>query len=277
MKLNVFRFISLGLVLSLCIGCSSSIEGDWYLEYMNLDLIHDSYKGEGQNIAIIDSGLIGTYQNEYDDKIIFEYNLIDDNVMVNDLNGHGSEMAILINKVAPESNLIILKIVNENGQTDADLLLEALKLAQEKGADIVNISLGSYKYNEAIDLQVQNMIANNITIVASIGDDGNRDFTYSASYNGVISVRPIDYKDIDYENSNTSSMNSYPFPGVDLQIIDENVSGSSYACALASGYIALLRENYEDYNISYDNDYIKEMLNQLNDHLDYFDLFKSTS
>lgn len=57
----------------------------------------------------------------------------------------------------------------------------------------------------------------------------------------------------------------------------EEITGTSYACAIATGYISLLKEHYKKNEIKYDNDYILKELGKLvnpdNDKIDYKKLF----
>lgn len=59
------------------------------------------------------------------------YNAIDDTELVMDFHGHGSEMVNIIMDneagIAPECKLIIIKIVDEYGATNNELLLKGLK------------------------------------------------------------------------------------------------------------------------------------------------------
>lgn len=277
-----FNKLFLIFVLLLLTTCCDKMDNCWYVDYLELNKIHTLYTGRNQIITIIDSGLSSEYQNIYHDSILYKYNLIDNNDKVQDNNGHGTEIIKLILGdedligIAPDVKIIILKIVDENGTTNDNLLLKALRIAKEKNSDVVNISLGSYKENSKVKKQIKDMIDANISIVASVGDDGNKDILFPACLKEVFAIEAIDKNGNLYEDSNiTDSKDTIPFPGVELMLFkDDNLFGSSYATAITSGYITLLREYYNQSNIDYNNDYIMKQLDELKiKNISYKDLF----
>lgn len=289
MKNYLFFKVLICISILFCFGCSENANDDWYVDYMQLNYINSKYKGKNQKIAIIDSGLSIEYQNFYSNQIIYKYNCIDGNDDISDENGHGTEMTLLIlgdeerniKGISPKSDVIILKVVDENGKTNSNLLLNALVKAEQQNADVVNMSLGTYKENESIAKQIKKMNNKNITIVSSVGDDGNKDILFPSSLESVIAVTALDKNSNIYEESNTSDKKSIAFPGVEIKPLnfgeEENITGTSYACAIATGYISLLKEHYKKNKIRYDNDYILKQLERLNnldhDKIDYKKLF----
>jgi subtilisin family serine protease len=80
-------------------------------------------KGQGQSIVIIDTGadlnhtLFGADANNNGiaDKIIYQYDFADNDTDASDKNNHGSHIASIASQIAPDANLIILKVFKDNG------------------------------------------------------------------------------------------------------------------------------------------------------------------
>ncbi|MEW6662552.1 MAG: S8 family serine peptidase [Bacillota bacterium] len=68
-----------------------------------------------------------------------------------DANGHGTQVAGVvaangaIQGVAPGAQLVVIKAVDKNGQTDWDKLSNAIRFAAESGAQVINLSLAHYR------------------------------------------------------------------------------------------------------------------------------------
>ncbi|MGM0920354.1 MAG: S8 family serine peptidase [Bacillota bacterium] len=146
--------------------------------------------------------------------------------------------------------------------------IKAIDFAISKEVDIINMSFGSFVSNQEIQERIEKAIKSSITVVASTGDYGNKDTLFPANMDGVVSVQAKDQKGLAWENSNTSEKDVVAFPGVEisgLTVLNEIVkmNGTSQATAIASGYIALLKDYYEKNNISFDNEKIIEDLKSL--------------
>lgn len=127
-----------------------------------------------------------------------------------DGNGHGTHVAGVISAVLNNNQgvagiagggvkLLPIKVTNLAGATDSVLLVEALKRAIDKGADVINMSIGTLSAREqtlsrsletAIDLARQR----GILVIAAAGNESDRSagsiegVTIPASYPDVIAV-----------------------------------------------------------------------------------------
>lgn len=59
---------------------------------MHIQQLWEFSKGESQTIAFIDTGLSDELQMKYQSRIVYSYNIADDNEAVIDHHGHGTEM-----------------------------------------------------------------------------------------------------------------------------------------------------------------------------------------
>ena len=171
-------FIFIVLTLIFTVSCSQKGYSSWHLNELNIDKLWEYSKGSSQVIAFIDTGISPDFRNSCADRIIFEYSVIDDSENVLDLHGHGTEMiSVACNSdykdvygIAPESKIIVIKAVSDEGKTNNNYLYKALVVAEEQGATIVNISLGGYKHSDKVEDQIAGMIDKGISIVAAAGD-----------------------------------------------------------------------------------------------------------
>ena len=105
-----------------------------------------------------------------------------------DCNGHGTHVAGIIGAnggikgVAPRAKLHAYRVFGCAGATTADIILAAMEMALDDGADVLNISIGSafqwpqYPTAKSAD----NLVKHGIVVVASIGNEAALGL-YSAS------------------------------------------------------------------------------------------------
>lgn len=184
--------------------------------------------GSGVKIAILDSGInldakiIGyRVSRELEDKVILtknfattEYGFDENFTIVDDTEGyHGTVIALQIAGrsvgIAPESELIIGRCVDQDGVASYEALLAAFKWAVENDADIINISLGGEMiYNDTVikEINKATKVKGVLTVIAAgnSGDETGYSFT---TINGpadslqAIAVGAIDAFGISYYSS----------------------------------------------------------------------------
>ncbi|RAS91821.1 hypothetical protein A3863_04915 [Priestia endophytica] len=279
------------LIMILTAGCSSDINKEYYFQNLDIEKIWDYSKGKSQTIAFIDTGISNQAKTLYSDKIIDTYNSIENNNKVIDKHGHGTQMVSVasgngkkgITGIAPKSKIIIIKAFEEGEQMNPSNIVKAINYAISKKVDIINMSFGSFKSNSDIEDAINLAIKNNITVVASTGDYGNKDILFPANMNNVVSVEAKNKEGETWEFSNVSKDDVIAVPGVDINSLtldnkQVRQDGTSHATAITSGYIALLRDYYTKNNINFDNKKIISDLKSLNsiknNNIDYLKLFK---
>lgn len=223
---------------------------------MNFDKLTENYTASGITIGIIDTGCSDEILNQRES--VTKYNAINQSRDVRDGSGHGTSMTSIIAgteddtvlSLAQDASLVIIKAADDDGRMTHESLLEALEFAEESNCDVVNISLGGYIASKEITEELRKMYKQNITIVASAGDYGQKDLLFPANQSPyVISVAATDETGNLWEDSNTSENLVTAFPGTEILSIDNsgqvgNSSGTSEATALATSYISLLKKEY---------------------------------
>ncbi len=295
-KINAAIIMALALALTACTSAKKSnaeksekISNDtWYYKAMNYDELSKYSDGDSQLIAFIDSGISPKLEEEYSDRIVYTYDIVNDSEDVFDTDTHGTEItSIACNSgnfgvcgLASKSKMLIYKVTDHHGTTKSDYLSKAIKDAVEHKATIINISIGGYKKDSNIEEAINYALANNVTVVAAAGDYGDKDLLYPAKYEGVISVQGLDSTFNLWCNSNHEDTATITFPCENIESVDISndstlfksaSTGTSQATALASAYIALIKDYYLD-------SYSKDLSNtELIDMLKEIDTFKNSN
>lgn len=224
---------------------------------------NESNKGQGVNIAIIDSGCDIEHES-LKGNIVGVRNFTDEDRknpnIVTDRIGHGTHVAGIIAAngnnntivgVAPNANLYILKAIDRTGSGTVSWIVNAINYAIEKNVDIISMSLGTPVDDSKLEKAIKKAVNNNVIVVCAAGNegDGNADvfeYSYPASYIDVISVGAVDKKGVPAEFSNSNLVVDLVAPGVDIVSTYPNnqfaiMSGTSMAAPHVTGSLALLK------------------------------------
>lgn len=197
-------------------------------------------------IAIIDSGIDGKQNN-------LKINEIKSSHMIGN-NTHGTTVASVIgakenrdlkfNGLLPGITLYTYDIQSDNLNTDT--LSKAIDEVSQIGVNVINISLSTYKNSPALKKSIENAVNRGITIVASVGNDSSREYSYPASYQipGVISVGALDANFDVWSVSNFNDAVDIFVPGTSIYSINGNeiktFNGTSMAAPLVTTWVAML-------------------------------------
>ncbi|PAX51879.1 putative Ig domain-containing protein [Brunnivagina elsteri] len=184
------------------------------LDDFQADTRFANIKGQGYTTVIIDTGIdldhpfFGADNNNdgIADKIIYQYDFADKDNNASDKNGHGSHIASIAANIAPNANIIALKVFKDNGAGYFSDLEAALQWVNQNADTYniasVNLSVGdSQNWSTAnarygIGDELAAIASQNIIIAAAAGNNfyqfnSNPGLAYPAADPNTISVGAI--------------------------------------------------------------------------------------
>jgi subtilisin family serine protease len=202
------------------------------------------YSGNGIRIAVIDSGVHANHPHVGGvggGLSIDEGGTLHDDFV--DRLGHGTAVTAAIREKAPDADILVIKVFWRALATDVGTLVRAIEEAAGRGADIINLSLGTseMRHRERLAAAVTRARAHGALVVAANDEAGVR--WLPGCLEEVVAVRADwtrarDAYAIEFvEDRPMLSASPYPrdIPGVSR---DRNVNGVSFAVANASGFVA---------------------------------------
>lgn len=211
--------------------------------------------GEGVLVAVLDTGVdfghpaLGGVRGT-------SLDLVQDESDEISYAGHGTAVASIIagnpavfGGMAPKAEILSVRVLNNQGEGDGFTVANGIIEAVDRGADVINLSLGtigrSFVLEEAIDYAHEQ----NVLVVASVGNEGQRGVTYPARFEGVIGVTAVDAKGSQANFSNFGDGVDLAAPGAGVlaawsQQTYKPFSGTSAATPFVAGALAgLISEN----------------------------------
>lgn len=150
--------------------------------------------------------------------------------------------------VARGPQLMILRVLDESAIGSMLDVANAIRYAVDQGASIINLSLGSATFSQALAEATAYAAAHDVLLVAAAGNDGGPPL-YPAALPEVIAVGGSDAADGLYARSNRGESLELVAPATDILSTwasslrggYHTLSGTSMAAAQVSGALALLR------------------------------------
>lgn len=217
---------------------------DKSIPYLGIDTSTGGPDGEGILIAVIDTGIDYNHPDLMgfgpDGKVVDGHNFIDPTRPPIDTNGHGTEVAGIISAsgniqgVAPASRLLAYKVSEDGEGVSPDLIVAALRMAVDAGADIVNISLGVNKTNDRIDAAVSAAAERGVLVIAAAGNDGPiYESIGSPGRNSLAITVGATYNNLTTSQVATLTVNEMPF--VAIPMVDSAVPAEPISAPLVFG------------------------------------------
>ena len=207
-------------------------------------------------VAVLDTG-VQLEHPELSGALLPGIDLVTPGGAARDRNGHGTEVAgVVVGRhnngiggtgICPRCALLPVKVLDDTGHSPLSRIAEGIVLAADRGARVINLSLGSYGGSSALEAAVQHARAKGAVVVAAAGNYGDTSYAteplYPAAYSGVISVAGSDPQDRRYSWSSYGSWVRVAAPGCSVTARYGGdvgtVCGSSLAAPVVAGVLGL--------------------------------------
>jgi subtilisin family serine protease len=198
--------------------------------------------GRNVIVAVLDSGVHA--EHPHVGGVIEGVSFADEAGDFVDRIGHGTAVAAAIREKAPSADLIAVKIFHQRLATNAEILSRAIEWAADRGAHLVNLSLGTANaaHAERLSAAVDYATARGSLVISALEANGTP--LFPGSLDGVAGVVADwacerDSLDVTTRVGGVSrfSASAYPrpIPGVPKE---KNLAGVSFAVANVAGFLA---------------------------------------
>ncbi|MGW3075519.1 type VII secretion-associated serine protease mycosin [Kitasatospora sp. NPDC001132] len=241
-------------------------DSQWALRSFDVEnKIWSQSQGEGVVVAVVDSGVMQDHQDLTGQVLSgTDFSGAKTDGRVDNL-GHGTGIASIIAGhghgdragvmgLAPKARILPVRI-RTNGESpnldQSDIAL-AVRYAADKGAKVINMSLGGYS---RLDSQARDAIkyavSKDVVLVAAAGNGDGTSVEYPAAFPGVVAVTAVDEQGKLWAKATPGPETTLAAPGVEIYHSSAKSSssygignGTSDATAYVSATAALIRAKY---------------------------------
>ncbi len=211
-------------------------------------------RGQGVTVAVVDTG-IALDHPELRSRVVPGWDMVDDDALPNDEPGgggwgHGTHVAGIIARMAPDSTLMPVRVLDPQGRGNSFVVAYAVEWAVNQGAQVINLSLGGPFDSQVLREVVAWAAQQGAIVVAAAGNQATEAPQYPAAYrDAVVAVTAVDAANRKADFANYGSWVDLAAPGVGITstLVSQvgygyaSWSGTSMATAFVSGAAALRR------------------------------------
>lgn len=237
---------------------------DPVITWLDIDQQWNKTEGESIRIAVLDSG-VGVHDN-LEGAVVEAVDFTASKEGAKDVQGHGTHVIGIIAArkkaqgmigVAPKALIYSAKVLDDEGESSIDALVQGIAWAIEKGVHIISISWICNQTSQALEAIIQQAAAAGIFIISAVGNSGEqmKKAVYPASYKEVIAVGAVQIDGTIAHYSSRGKQVDFVAPGKLLSTYLNNTfvtwEGTSMAVAYATGVVALLLAlHFKEYGYS---------------------------
>jgi len=217
---------------SLILGLEPMNDGQWAYQVLNVTEAQKIATGKGVIVAILDH-LFDKEDESLKHRLVRPASVLQDAPVFEPKAraGHGTWMARVLVKVAPDVKIMPVKICGKGIYGDAELYIKGIEYAIENGADIISLSHQAIPREKQQDLDgtIKKATEKGVTFVY---------INYQGKRKDVIVTSPIEFANRYNSNNNifvigTNFIDESSFP---------NTWGVSQTAPIVAGVIAMLKE-----------------------------------
>ncbi len=161
--------------------------------------------------------------------------------------GHGTMVAGLVHRVAPEARIMPLKAFRADGSAALSDIVRAIRYAVDHGATVISMSFSFAIRSAELQSAIEYAAGRGVLCVASAGNNGHETAVYPAAFKPVVGVGSTNFADRRSAFSNWGSAARTSAPGEALITTFPGntyagVWGTSFSTALVSGATTIFRQ-----------------------------------
>ena len=238
----------------------------WGLDMIESDAAHQTARGTGAVVAVIDSGVAAGHP-DLQGRLVPGHDFVDGDDNPQDGEGHGTHVSGIIaanegngvgvGSVAPAARVMPVRVLDDEGSGDADKVAAGIDYAVAHGAQVINLSLGPdvplVGSASPFAAAVAGALDRGVIVVAAAGNDGLPVCEQPSSEGRLLCVGAVDKRGLrSFFSSFGAGLgvmapggSSVPVSGEDILSTWNNggymeLAGTSQAAPHVSGVAALL-------------------------------------
>ncbi len=227
-----------------------------YLQAIHLPEAWDRVTGnDSMVLAVIDSGVQLSHP-DLAGRLVPGYDFVNRDPTPEDDFGHGTMVAgiaaastnngVGVAGAIWSGKLMPIKVLDSRGAANDDNIAAGIRYAVDRGADVINLSLGGPGASTILQNAVDYATTNDVVVVGAAGNDGDTEPHYPAACEGVVAVGAVDNAGNLASFSSRGSWISMVAPGVSITTTTRassygQGSGTSFSSPLVAAVAFLLR------------------------------------
>lgn len=226
---------------------------------LTADEVFDGATGAGVQVAVVDSGIEAGHPRVGTVSGWAAFTLDDgapDGVRVDDsphddVVGHGTACAGVVRSVAPDCELLSVRVLGERLSGRGQVFAAGLRWAVESGARVVNCSLSTNRADYAALFHDVADAAAHAGVVIVCAANNVAGTSLPATFASVISVAASEGRDPNAWEANPSPPVDFGAPGIEVEVAWRGggtivTTGNSFAAPHIAGHVARLLSRYPD-------------------------------
>lgn len=211
------------------------------------------HRAPSVTVAVLDTGVEASHPS-LSARLVPGYNALSPTLPPEDIAdgtgnhalGHGTMVAGVILQVAPQAQILPVRVLNADGTGSVFNVVRGLRWAVAHGANVINLSFGTPTASRTLESAIQDARKAGIVVVASAGNAGKEQKDYPAGFSDALAVAAVDASDHKTPYSNYGSHVSLSAPGTGITSTYvgggfATWSGTSFAAPFVSGTAARVK------------------------------------
>lgn len=232
----------------------ATLATQWAWSKTKLNVAQNSTTGRGIKVAVLDTGVKSNHPL-LAGKVIAGFDAINGVMDGSDVNGHGTFVAGIIAQVAPDAQIIPVRVLDADGTGTLDNVLTGFRFALNSGAKVINLSFSTTDDLKPLHDIIIEASNKGIVVVAASGNDATNQPYYPAAYNELVAVSATDKNDYRASFANFGNYIELSSPGVDIYSawLDGGYaigSGTSFSTPILAGAGAMVLQKNPGFSLN---------------------------